>query len=243
MAESPKTRGRAREPLATINPTAAGIDVGATFHVVAVPGDWDDRPVRTFRTFSGDLQLVPEAEARAIPHQDLHPVARAVAEHEQMSREGILVDHLARQGGEPIERQMHVSGRRRDEDADRRRPAQHRAAATVTSTCRSHSASTRPRTRTSRPGSRTISSSPPPALVMLLGIAGRRPGVGTTWTGTKARDRGGRPRPDDPGRPAPAGWDNFHFQKLRLRRLMPRCRQNSACLSPLRPHSSMRARQ
>jgi transposase len=41
--------------LSTINPDAAGIDVGATFHVVAVPGDRDEQPVRTFRTFSGDL--------------------------------------------------------------------------------------------------------------------------------------------------------------------------------------------
>src|SRR6266545_7137651 len=55
MAGSPKTRGRSSEQLSTINPDAAGIDVGATFHVVAVPGDRDDKPVRTFRTFSGDL--------------------------------------------------------------------------------------------------------------------------------------------------------------------------------------------
>lgn len=60
MAGSQKTRERSSERLSTINPAAAGIDVGATFHVVAVPGDRDDRPVRTFRTFSGDLHQLAE---------------------------------------------------------------------------------------------------------------------------------------------------------------------------------------
>ena len=54
------TRGRTAGRLSTINPDAAGIDVGATFHVVAVPGDRDDRPVRTFRTFSGDLHQLAD---------------------------------------------------------------------------------------------------------------------------------------------------------------------------------------
>ena len=44
MAGSKKTRGRSAGRLSTINPDAAGIDVGATFHVVAVPGDRDDQP-------------------------------------------------------------------------------------------------------------------------------------------------------------------------------------------------------
>src|SRR2546425_4627017 len=55
MPRSKKTRGKSSGRLSTINPEAAGIDVGSTFHVVAVPGDRDDKPVRTFRTFSGDL--------------------------------------------------------------------------------------------------------------------------------------------------------------------------------------------
>jgi transposase len=38
-----------------INPNAAGIDCGAAMHVVAVPPDRDPNPVRTFRTFTGDL--------------------------------------------------------------------------------------------------------------------------------------------------------------------------------------------
>jgi transposase len=39
---------------------AAGIDIGSTFHVVAVPSDRDDRPVRTFRTFSSDLHQLAD---------------------------------------------------------------------------------------------------------------------------------------------------------------------------------------
>jgi transposase len=38
-----------------IHAKAAGIDVGATFHVVAVPPDRTEEPVRTFRSFTGDL--------------------------------------------------------------------------------------------------------------------------------------------------------------------------------------------
>ena len=34
---------------------AAGIDIGATFHVVAVPPGSDAEPVRSFRSFTGDL--------------------------------------------------------------------------------------------------------------------------------------------------------------------------------------------
>ena len=59
MAGSERTRGKSSE-LSTIHSNAAGIDVGATFHVVAVPGDRDDRPVRTFRTFSGDLHQLAD---------------------------------------------------------------------------------------------------------------------------------------------------------------------------------------
>ncbi len=55
-----QTRGRSSGRLSTINPDAAGLDVGSTFHVVAVPGDRDERPVRTFRTFSGDLHRLAD---------------------------------------------------------------------------------------------------------------------------------------------------------------------------------------
>jgi transposase len=58
--ERTKRRRKGSERLTTINRHAAGIDVGATVHVVAVPADRDDQPVRTFRTFSGDLQRLAE---------------------------------------------------------------------------------------------------------------------------------------------------------------------------------------
>jgi len=48
----PRNRGIKSPTLSTINPHAAGIDVGATFHVVAIPPDRDDRPVRTFAAVS-----------------------------------------------------------------------------------------------------------------------------------------------------------------------------------------------
>jgi transposase len=43
-----------------MNPHAAGLDVGATFHVVAVAPDSDPEPVRTFRSFSGDLHQLAD---------------------------------------------------------------------------------------------------------------------------------------------------------------------------------------
>ena len=42
--------------LPVVNRTAAGIDVGATFHVAAVPPGSTDEPVRTFRSFTGELR-------------------------------------------------------------------------------------------------------------------------------------------------------------------------------------------
>jgi len=41
--------------LPVVNPNAAGIDVGAKEHVVAVPCDRDPQPVRTFQAFTPDL--------------------------------------------------------------------------------------------------------------------------------------------------------------------------------------------
>lgn len=60
MPGSRTTRGTSSGRLSTINPDAAGIDVGSTFHVVAVPSDRDDPPVRTFQTFSGELHRLAE---------------------------------------------------------------------------------------------------------------------------------------------------------------------------------------
>src|ERR1700731_4768367 len=41
--------------LPVVNPNAAGIDVGAKEHLVAVPSDRDPQPVRTFQAFTPDL--------------------------------------------------------------------------------------------------------------------------------------------------------------------------------------------
>jgi len=51
------TRGKRKRvgQFSAVHPDAAGIDVGAQFHVVAVAPDRDPEPVRTFRTFTGDL--------------------------------------------------------------------------------------------------------------------------------------------------------------------------------------------
>jgi transposase len=43
------------QSLPLIHPNAAGIDVGAKEHVVAVPADRDPRPVRSFKAFTPDL--------------------------------------------------------------------------------------------------------------------------------------------------------------------------------------------
>jgi hypothetical protein len=46
---------RGRRRLSILNENAAGLDVGATFHVVAIPADRDAEPVRTFQSFTADL--------------------------------------------------------------------------------------------------------------------------------------------------------------------------------------------
>src|SRR5687768_6308100 len=51
---------RPSSPFTPIQPHAAGIDIGATHHVVAVGADRDPTPVRTFRTFSGDLHALAD---------------------------------------------------------------------------------------------------------------------------------------------------------------------------------------
>ena len=52
---------RARSaPLAQMHLNAAGIDVGATEHWVAVPEDRDEEPVRRFGAFTADLYVLAE---------------------------------------------------------------------------------------------------------------------------------------------------------------------------------------
>jgi transposase len=51
-----RKRGKqSRRHLTRVHAGAAGLDVGATFHVVAVPPDRAEESVRTFRSFTGDL--------------------------------------------------------------------------------------------------------------------------------------------------------------------------------------------
>lgn len=54
---SKQGRGRKRS-LPLINPNAAGIDVGARAHYVAVPVDRDEQPVRCFGAFTEDLHAL-----------------------------------------------------------------------------------------------------------------------------------------------------------------------------------------
>jgi hypothetical protein len=46
--------------LPIIHPVAAGIDIGARFHVVAVSPDLCDEPVQTFLAFTSDLQRMAD---------------------------------------------------------------------------------------------------------------------------------------------------------------------------------------
>ncbi len=57
MPESRRSHGNAALPasLQHLNLNAAGIDVGAASHYVAVPEDRDDQPVREFAAFTADL--------------------------------------------------------------------------------------------------------------------------------------------------------------------------------------------
>ena len=55
MGPSKTKKRRCTRRLHTVNANAAGIDVGSKFHVAAVPEDRDEEPVRTFKTFTGDL--------------------------------------------------------------------------------------------------------------------------------------------------------------------------------------------
>ena len=48
-----KTKSQAK--VSMINPDAAGIDIGSSFHFVAVPADRSASPVRRFGSFTKDL--------------------------------------------------------------------------------------------------------------------------------------------------------------------------------------------
>ena len=59
MARAPRGKSSTKA-LVPIHPNAAGLDVGATFHVVAVAPDRDDEAVRSFRSFTGDLHRLAD---------------------------------------------------------------------------------------------------------------------------------------------------------------------------------------
>ena len=43
-----------------VHPNAAGIDIGATFHIVAVSPNCDSKPVRQFQSFTTDLHKLSQ---------------------------------------------------------------------------------------------------------------------------------------------------------------------------------------
>lgn len=60
MASSKRKKQGRGKRFSTINPNAAGIDIGSKFHVVAVPANCDAEPVRTFKSFTGDLHRLAD---------------------------------------------------------------------------------------------------------------------------------------------------------------------------------------
>ena len=59
-ASKKRSRTIEGDRLPVVHRHAAGIDVGATFHVVAVAAERDAKPVRTFRSFTGDLHRLAD---------------------------------------------------------------------------------------------------------------------------------------------------------------------------------------
>lgn len=59
MSKGKHTKNASRS-MPTVHAHAAGLDVGSTFHVVAVSPELGADPVRTFRSFTGDLQRLAE---------------------------------------------------------------------------------------------------------------------------------------------------------------------------------------
>ena len=60
MATTKRARKSGSKGLPIVHWHAAGIDIGATFHVVAVPADADEEPVRKFNSFTFDLHQLSE---------------------------------------------------------------------------------------------------------------------------------------------------------------------------------------
>ena len=59
-----RSKGARSAQLAQLNLNAAGIDVGADAHWVAVPPDRDERPVQCFGAFTADLYALADGCGR-----------------------------------------------------------------------------------------------------------------------------------------------------------------------------------
>lgn len=55
-----KKRQTQNQSLPVINPDAAGIDIGSTFHVVAVAPDRSEEPIQTFQSFTTDIHRMAD---------------------------------------------------------------------------------------------------------------------------------------------------------------------------------------
>jgi transposase len=60
QAMAVRNRSVSRAGLSLTHPNAAGIDIGSAAHLVAVPADRDDEPVREFKSFTADLQALAD---------------------------------------------------------------------------------------------------------------------------------------------------------------------------------------
>src|SRR5438093_8429517 len=60
MGDTKKTRSAEGNALPVVHRHAAGIDIGSTFHMVAVRSDVDPQPVRRFESFTGDLHRMAD---------------------------------------------------------------------------------------------------------------------------------------------------------------------------------------
>ncbi len=60
-----------KKSVTLINPDAAGIDIGSTYHFVALPEDRDENPVREFRNFTSDLNAL----ANWLSEKDIKTIA------------------------------------------------------------------------------------------------------------------------------------------------------------------------
>ena len=58
--------GKKPEGLSQMNLNAAGIEVGATSHYVAVPADWAEPPVQEFEAFTADLYRLAECGVETV---------------------------------------------------------------------------------------------------------------------------------------------------------------------------------